>query len=599
MAFRMLRRKPKIPVEAPELIDDRAISTAEEDELRHAGVAEELAYLVQTISAPANVALFGSWGAGKSGLARLLRSTLNETAKTKCVIYDAFKYADFPLRRDFISQVATALKIDDPEFHDELYSDTTSTNIKVPLGKLGRLLGLFVFAALSGMTLYLGLAVLVAALLPGAFDTNFKPVLQSGAVLLVTPAALLAAFVALANKWIPIEHKRSKPSSEEEFEKAFRRLINRSGADKLVVVIDELDRCAPRDVVATLESIRTFLDIPGSITVVAADQAVIEQALSESLEQATPIHRSNPYYSSGSEYIDKVFQYQVAVPPLMPRRLSGYALRLVQDRGGIWREIDHDRIVSALIPVHVRSPRRVKTLLNAFVTTYRMAQRRHDEGVLHAAPRERADEIAKLVCLRHEFPIFADELNADPQMPRYVLDIARMVRDEQDWQDERPAQVSEETWSRAAGYARGTLDVDILLPDADADTPEATALRQTRSRHSHQLLAYLQGTDRIAGPARDLIHLETGGEAFGLSPAFADDLENEAVSGAASAVDRIVSLESREQQRNALRLLARRAREAEISGERRNALTAMTLAAVAIADSADDSADPGERVVPE
>jgi hypothetical protein len=583
-----MSQRSKPPIEAPELIDDRAIASADQDRLRHAGFSEELAELVRNVPAPANVALFGSWGAGKSGLGRLLRKQLDGKDGIRCVVYDAFKYADFPLRRDFIAQVASSLDIDTPEFHERLYTETTSSQIKLPLGGMAKLLGLFALAALAGMGLFLGLSALTAALLPGSFHSNFKPVLQSGPVLLVTPAALLAAFVALANKWIPIEHKRSKPSSEEEFESTFRKLIEKSKANKLVIFIDELDRCSPAEVVSTLGSVRTFLDVKSCVCVVAADQVVLERALSESLKQATPIHRANPYYSAGSEYLDKVFQYQLSVPPLMPRRLSGFALRLLDGRGGIWEEIDHDRVVSALIPVHVRSPRRVKTLLNAFVITYRIARRRHEEGALHAPPRERADEIAKLVCLRHEFPLFAAELRIDAQMPQYVLEIAGVLRNEDsatEWLEERPGQVRAEVWERAGAYAQGMIDVDVLLPGGNSESDHEELLH-ARHRHGSQLLAYLQGTARIPGPGRDLVHLETGGEAFDLSPAFADDLEDQAVAGDFDEVlQRIGALEDRQQRQSALRMLARRATEAETSRERENVLSAMTAAAVRIADA--------------
>ena len=37
---------------------------------------------------------------------------------------------------------------------------------------------------------------------------------------------------------------------------------------------------------------------------------------------------ANPYDSAGSAYLDKIFQYQLHLPPILPRRLSRYALNL-------------------------------------------------------------------------------------------------------------------------------------------------------------------------------------------------------------------------------------------------------------------------------
>ncbi len=92
--------------------------------------------------------------------------------------------------------------------------------------------------------------------------------------------------------------------------------IDRSSDQRLVVFIDELDRCAPSEVASTLESLRTFLGVEGCIFIVAADQQVLEHALTRHLRQATPPDLANPYYSAGSAYLDKIFQYQLSFPPI-------------------------------------------------------------------------------------------------------------------------------------------------------------------------------------------------------------------------------------------------------------------------------------------
>jgi KAP family P-loop domain len=533
---------PRRPA-ASELIDDRSIATHEEDQLRHSGVARELESLILAVEPPANIALFGSWGSGKSGLAKLVCADLDDGKAVRCVTFDAFKYAENPLRRHFISQVSrAALGKRVPEFTDDLYHDSTETRFRLPLSKAWKVIGLFGVAVAVSIAVLVGIAAAAAALLPGEFSRQFRSIIGSGAVLLITPAALLAAFVALANKWIPIDRVARRPDSDEEFERLFELLVKKIGAKRLVIFVDELDRCSPEEVVTTLETIRTFLEVPGCVFVVAADQVALEKALSEKLRQSTPDNPVNPYYSAGSEYLDKVFGYQLSVPPLMPRRLTGYAIKLVAGREGVWQEIDHESVVPVLIPPHVRSPRRVKTLLNAFVASYRLADRRYDERVLHTAPAGRSAEIAKLVCLHHEFPLFARELTTDARFPEYVF----------------------------------------LLPAVDGDE-----LSPVERRHTRQLINYLQATQRVPGPQRDLIHLETGGEIFGLPEALADNLEELAVSRATEDVADLTADLAPEQQVASLRLLAQRSREAETIYEKSNVLHVMcSLAAALVVDSA-------------
>ena len=91
-----------------------------------------------------------------------------------------------------------------------------------------------------------------------------------------------------------------------------------------MVLIDELDRCSPQDVVTTLTALRTFLDQEHCIHIVVADRDVLERALKQ-LPQVSPFNQSSPYYSSASAFIDKVFQHQLELPPLRVARLTKFA----------------------------------------------------------------------------------------------------------------------------------------------------------------------------------------------------------------------------------------------------------------------------------
>lgn len=67
-----------------------------------------------------------------------------------------------------------------------------------------------------------------------------------------------------------------------------------------------------------------------------ADRDVIQTALKEDARQATVLNPTNPYCSSASEYIAKVYQHQLALPPLRGRRLTRFARDLVLDSCGLF-----------------------------------------------------------------------------------------------------------------------------------------------------------------------------------------------------------------------------------------------------------------------
>lgn len=81
-----------------ELIDDREVANFDEYRLEHQEIADELSKLVPSIPAPSNVALYGAWGSGKTGIGNVLEARLKNTKGVKYARFDAFKYAENPLR---------------------------------------------------------------------------------------------------------------------------------------------------------------------------------------------------------------------------------------------------------------------------------------------------------------------------------------------------------------------------------------------------------------------------------------------------------------------------------------------------------------------
>ena len=173
----------------------------------------------------------------------------------------------------------------------------------------------------------------------------------------------------------------------------------------ILFFIDELDRCPQAQVVETLAAIRNYFEAPNCIFVVAADRQVLERAF-RALPYPNPGDGENPYYGSASEFFDKIFQYQIPLPPLRGDTLLRLANDLVAEKSnGIWADLRQAdgglplrQVLFALIPSHVRSPRRVKVLLNAFATNVRIAAARG----LPWLPRAR--EIAKLTALQTRVP---------------------------------------------------------------------------------------------------------------------------------------------------------------------------------------------------
>ncbi|MBQ0997493.1 P-loop NTPase fold protein [Streptomyces sp. RK62] len=566
-----------------DLIQDSEVSVPADDRLAHLHVAEQLQHLVLSVPTPTNVAVWGPWGSGKSGVANLLKQRIDRRDRIRFVRFDAFKYAENPLRRNFITAVATELGISDPQFHAHLYSGKVTAEFSFTAKHARQLLWMYLrmFALVCGVSLVT--VALLAELRKGPFWPGFTSMAGEAIRAGLAPAALLTSLGVLVSRTLTTEHKVDAARSDEEFERIFDKLVSRSRVERLVVFVDEVDRCAPKDVVATLDALRTFLGVRRCVFVVAADQQVLERALTEALEQATPADVVNPYYSSGSGYLDKVFQYQVNMPPLLVPQVTRFAADLVSKRGGMWGEVDVDLIVSILVPSHVRSPRRVKALLNAFALTYRLAQLRQASGLLETDVAARADEIARLVCLRVEFPLFARELTLDHRMPQFVLALA------EDHDADLGSHVPPSVREAALGYAGQQTPVDQSLVDGSQNPEDAQAVRIAQGQ---QLLDYLGRTSIVAGPQRDLIFMQTTGSVVGLASASAEALEQHAQNAALGQLHELLADLSPEERSAAFSLLIQQVRAAmgvEAWNVAQSVLLACAVDGIALQERADSA----------
>lgn len=550
-----------------DLIEDRELEATKDDRLAHEGIVDQLAALVRSVSTPSNIALYGPWGSGKTGIANLLRSKIDHKDGVRFVRFDAFKYADVPLRRNFISAAAKGLGQEDSRYHADLYSGRTKTDISVPPTTVLKLLGAFALL-MVGLTAILSMIVAcVAAFQQEAFWPSFGILMTQAMKAGLLPASLLSALIALASKTFSVDRSLAKPESDEQFEQLFRDLVKDTRAKRLVVFVDELDRCSATEVVATLDTVRTFLGIDRCVFIIAADQNVLEEALTRAAKQETPANDVNPYYSTGSAYLDKVFQYQISLPPLMTQSVSKYAHTLVDGRGGVWSEINMEYVLSVLIPTHVTSPRRVKHLLNTFALTYRLAEERHRAGLLAENPRDSAASIARLACLRVEFPLFSRHLEVDANLPNFVLQLVR------DPDSELPTGVSARVQQLARGYAlEGAPPAAVLVPRKELtvseEQPDAIDIESAggkeplpaASAHNKQLLNYLSRTRQVRGPSRHLIYMQSSGTVFGLDGDLALDIERAAEDGDVETLIRDISGLSDRETKGVLELLSQQIR---------------------------------------
>ncbi|MEB3272338.1 MAG: P-loop NTPase fold protein [Prochlorothrix sp.] len=115
------------------------------------------------------------------------------------------------------------------------------------------------------------------------------------------------------------------PDDPVEIQREKRKLFPRGDA-RVVLYIDDLDRCPPDRVVAVLEAVQLLLKTQLFIVVLAIDDRYIARAL-EDVYQGVLKRRGKP---SGIDYLEKIIQIPYRMRPISPVNVESYLSAQVQ-----------------------------------------------------------------------------------------------------------------------------------------------------------------------------------------------------------------------------------------------------------------------------
>lgn len=296
------------------------------DYLNYSEIAELIAELIADERLlPLSLGVFGGWGIGKSSTLNLVEHILRqEDDKYLIVRFDAWLYQDFDdARAALMSVISGALVKAAP-----VKLKQRAGNLLKRVNKL-RLLGMLAEggAAAFGFPTFGATGRLVEAggkMLTGdADDEDEKEAAEAAEKLGESAGKLLA----------PTAEK--EPSEEiAAFRREFGDVLQGLNR-KLVVFIDNLDRCLPPNTIHTLEAIRLFLFLPNTAFVIAADEDMVRHAVSK--------HFHDPGERHITDYLDKLIQMPVFVPRPGILEIRAYLTLLIASR-----EVADEAVLDAL-----------------------------------------------------------------------------------------------------------------------------------------------------------------------------------------------------------------------------------------------------------
>ena len=416
-------------IELPDPEDDAGVASqpaaffpdkpSRRDYLDFNSYAETLATLIapKETQTPLTVGIFGAWGSGKTTLMRMIESSLKEIEKQSgvkrfvFVRFDAWKYyKEDALWRTMLLKVLDALRNKSPNnatdkltatierLEESLYRDvewkekgglTIDWPKLVQAGAGGALKLSFSFVP--------GLSMLVKAV--EAAQSN----LGAGKL------AEDVSGVATAFQRDMVIHHQSQLRHIEQFQNEFHKLVKENFADqRLVIFVDDLDRCLPEKAIEVLEAIKLFLDVEGCVFILGIDEEVITRGLAARYREAGTLINGQEL-SFSTRYIEKLIQLPFHLPPIEAREMRSYINLL----NVAWPHPDCAHVFAeGLSP----NPRQIKRTINVFLLLWRLAEKRRSSLGDSVTPLR----LAKVVILQTAHPRVFEHIKSDARLLKHL-----------------------------------------------------------------------------------------------------------------------------------------------------------------------------------
>ena len=154
----------------------------------------------------------------------------------------------------------------------------------------------------------------------------------------------------------------------DAFEELRRCAVAHGAALRIVVFVDDLDRCFPPKAVELLEGIKLVLNQPGFSFVLGVNDAVIQAFIIGKYSKECNIEGS--YFE---DYLDKIVQVKVPVPAREPGGMAEYITWLLTEGRVVPRASAAD-LVPLIAEACKRNPRSIIRLLNRIMVTVRIGK---------------------------------------------------------------------------------------------------------------------------------------------------------------------------------------------------------------------------------
>lgn len=288
------------------------------DLLRNEAIATTVINLItRSDDRPITIGVHGYWGAGKSSVLEMIAARFPDQGKDTLIIrYNGWQFQGFEDAKIALIEGIVHDLIENRSLATKAADQVRNILKRIEWLKVAKRTGGLAFNLLTGMPSPDQISDII----------GFVGSKLGSPVEMLTKENAEAVAEEAKGYWKEKGESPSVPSEIRAFRAAFKDLMAAAGIRKLVVLVDDLDRCLPETAIETLEAIRLFVMLPNTAFVIGADENMIKYAVTRHFPNLPEGEVAAEYPRA---YLEKLIQVPFRIPSMGHAETRTYLTLLV------------------------------------------------------------------------------------------------------------------------------------------------------------------------------------------------------------------------------------------------------------------------------